>query len=460
MKKSELTGWQKVFSFTVVQNYKSKSAVAGLIVMCLLVMLSGPVMSLVMGSAAAGLLSDIGENKIENVIIRNDTGFVFDTEEFAGTSQDYSKINFSLTDASAEDAQKMLGENSSKDIVLDIHWKDDCYMFTVYRTKDSDISTLSLTTFSTDLMDFFRECRMKQSGVSEDSMKTINSETSVRTVDESDITKSDHEEMNPFMLIVVTVYAMIIMMIVLVSSQQISMSIVTEKSSKVIETLLLSVRPLAIITGKIAGTMVVILINFTAVIFSGSVSAVLTSVLFSKKYTDLIYSVAAGLSEEDIPVSELTSVTMPEISIGRIVFGIFSVVVTTVLAYLFYCVISGLSGASCSSIEDLQGASTFISLSTVIGVYMAMGSAIANNAVFTQIAFLFPFSGIYMVPVYYLFGKASVLNILILWAEVSVLTVLTAKFAAGIYHVLIYHKGERLKLKNIIELSKAQKGRV
>lgn len=60
MKKSELQGWQKVFSFTFIQNYKSKSAVIGLVLMCALVIFSGPLMSLTAGSAAADKLAELG----------------------------------------------------------------------------------------------------------------------------------------------------------------------------------------------------------------------------------------------------------------------------------------------------------------------------------------------------------------------------------------------------------------
>ncbi len=89
---------------------------------------------------------------------------------------------------------------------------------------------------------------------------------------------------------------------------------------------------------------------------------------------------------------------------------------------------------------------------------MVFGCAALNNDVFTEITYLFPFSGIYIVPIHYIFGKASLSDLFLIWAEILILTSLLFKFTARVYHVLIYHKGERLKLKNIISISKELKG--
>ena len=59
-----------------------------------------------------------------------------------------------------------------------------------------------------------------------------------------------------------------------------------------------------------------------------------------------------------------------------------------------------------------------------------------------------------------MFGKAGFSDVLILWAELILLTVFLFRFAAKVYHVLVYHNGERLKLRNLLEISKSQKGTV
>lgn len=459
MKKSELNGWQKVYAFTVVQNYKSKSALIGLVLVCVLVILSGPVFTLAAGSAAVKKLESLGECKIENFYLKNDTDYDFDTAAFAEEYPAYNKINYIKTDESLDEIQKKFNSDTLRDIILYIHTDDEKYHMSFYKAKDSEIGSMDLGVFSDCAEDFFFNARMKQSGVSEDDIKLINSDKDSAVVDISDLSDEKDDEQNTFIMMAVVMYACIIMMIVLVSSQQIAVSLVIEKSSKVIETLLLSVRPLAIIVGKITGVMTVLVINFIAFCISGCISGVITSVMSAKKFSEVMTSAVERIaSGEFSPSADMSSIPEINISPSRIIFGVFAIIITTVLAYLFYSVISGITGASCGSMEDLQSASTFISLSTVIGVYTVMGAAMSNNAVFTKIAYIFPFSGIYMVPVHYIFGKAQLTDLLIIWAEILLLTVLLFRFAAKIYHVLMYHKGERLKLKNLIEISKSQKG--
>lgn len=463
MNKRELTGWKKIFSFTFIQYYRSKASVISLIVICLLIMLSGPVMSLIGSSGASKVLESIGECKIEEVYILNDTDIEFDASGFAEKNAEYSKINYIDTEESLDSLQEKFKTDSGRDLILHISLNDEKYNLTFYRSENSEISTVNTGVFSDAVEIYFKTCRMKHAGISQETEEMLSCDAESSVVDISSISEKKDDEFNPFEMTSVMIYAFVIMMIVLVSSQQIAASIVIEKSSKVIETLLLSARPLAIIVGKTLATMVVIICNFVMIIISGGISGILTSVLMSEKISESFSKAVENLNNvesnvEGINTPDLSGMENIAITPGRILFGIVAVLITTVLAYLFYSVISSVTGASCSSMEDLSSASSFISLATVLGVYMVMGSVMLNNDLFTNITYFFPFSGIYIVPIHYIFGKASLSDLLILWSEVIILTTVLFRFAAVIYQALIYHKGERLKIKNIIALVKAQKG--
>ncbi|MBE6852042.1 MAG: hypothetical protein E7505_01010 [Ruminococcus sp.] len=460
MKKSDIAGWKKIFSFTFIQNYKSKAAIVSLIVTCILIIVSGPVVTLLIGSGAAEKLSDLSDCKIENVYVKNDTAYTFDADEFKKQEPYYEKINFTDTDKAPDEFKEVFKDDALRDIMLHIYEDNERYHMVFYHAEGSELSTMNIGMFSDEIEDFFRDSKMSQTGISSEISDFINSEINTAVVEASDISaEDDKEEMNEVVMTAVIIYACVIMMIVLVSSQQIAASIVLEKSSKVIETLLMSARPLAIIVGKILGTMAVLICNCVLMLISGLVSSVLSAVVASKSMEEAANIALEALNKASAGgTPDIAAPVSSDISLGRIVFGIFAVIVTTILAYLFYSVISGMTGASCSSIEDLSSSSSFISMMTVIGVYMVMGCSFINNQIFTTVTYFFPFSGIYIVPIHYIFGKASLSDLLILWGEVILLTALLFRFAAKIYHVLIYHKGERLKLKHILSISKSQKG--
>ncbi|MBP1592655.1 MAG: ABC transporter permease [Oscillospiraceae bacterium] len=468
MKKSDLTGWQKVCAFTIAQNYKSKGTVIGLVLICTFILLAGPLLSLAGGSKIEEVVEDLGSCKIENFYVLNDTDIPFDEKKFAEENMQYEKVNFVTSVTDEESILGKMENGATKDIFMHIHGKQkiegedkEKYRIALFRSKDSEISSMEMESLSDAVKKFFFESRLDKNGMTEDQISLMDSDIYTQTLDAADISEDKDEDFDAVSMTAVIFYSMIVMMIVLVSSQKIAVSLVTEKSSKVIETLLLTVRPLAIITGKIVGTMVVLIVNAALMLFCGIISGVITTVITARKFSSVVAEGLVNIQNagDGIEIDPETVSSM-DIDPFRIIAGIVIIIITTVLAFVFYSIISGITGASCSSMDDLSNASSFIALSSVAGVYLAMGAAIANNPVLTEVSYLFPFSGIYMVPVHFMLGKAGFSDVLILWAELILLTVFLFRFAAKVYHVLVYHNGERLKLKNLLEISKSQKGTV
>ncbi len=466
VKKSDLAGWKKVYAFTFVQHFKSKASIIALILLCLSIIASGPLLTIFGTSGIESAIENIGECKIEEAYIINNTDYEFYTDKFIEENPAYEKIQFINADDTLENLKEKFASDATKDIIMDIGYDEakGRYYINIYRSQKSEIGSTFLQSMHEHIEDFFDDCRLEQSGISAESQEMIEAPVKVNIVesdDETDAKKDD--DFNVVMSTIIIIYSFVIMMMVLVSSQQISVSIVVEKSSKIVETLMVSVKPLALIVGKILGTITILLCNLVAVIISAIISGIISMIISAKTLSQSIEALTSGMSDIGSgysPGSLDSSVVTNsiDISLGRIIFGIFIIIITTLLAYLMYAVISGISGAACSSMEDVSGASTFISVMTIIGLYTSMGITAIDNDIVTTIAYFFPFSGIYLVPVHYIFAKTSIISVLILWAELIVFTILLSKFAARIYHVLLLHKGERLKLKNLISISKAEKG--
>lgn len=464
MKKSDIEGWKNVYSFTFVQHYKNKATLIALFLLVILVILSGPLLTTVVGSSGAAIVSNFTECKIENAYVKNETDFDMDFAKFAEENPHYEKINYVKTDKSMDSLFEDFKENSVNDIILNILYdKDDSkYKLQVYKTKDSGINDVTLTTFSDDIEAFFRKIRMEKLGVSDDDVKLVNSECETDVINISDITKNNSEEKKAAMMGIVSVYACVIMVLVLVSSQQIAVSIIVEKSSKIMENLLISVRPLAIIVGKILGTMTIVVCDIGIVLVSGGISAIITSFINAGKmkesFTELLENMdsmsAQGASSAPSAPSLISD---GDINIGKIIFGLFAVFITTILAFLLYSVIAGIAGAACKSMEDYSSASGFVAIFSIMGLYISVGESFVNNRVFTIISYIFPFSGMYILPVHYLFGEANILFIFLMWIILIALIIFLFKFAANIYHVLVLHNGDRIKIKQMISISKSNR---
>jgi len=466
VKKSDLTGWKDVFSFTFVQNYKNKASIIVLVLLCIGIIIMGPLLSYFATDGAVSVIENMAESKISKVYIINSTDYDFDSERFLKENPHFNKIvfeNYSGTSQSLADSMK----NAPKDEMIAEFKYDSAenkYSIILQKFKDSSLSMTDTEVFADCLKESFYTDRAHDIGVAEETMKMLDVSISSEYVSVDEIDgKGKNDGPDPLLMMVVMFYAMFDVIIVLISSQQIATSLVIEKSSKVIESIMVSVKPLALITGKILGTMTVLICNFAAIVVSALISVVLTSILSAKKMAESFTDITTQLSSMgDMPAADMSGEISTNISVtpGTVIFGIFAILVTTLLAFLFYALVAGVAGASCSSIEDLQSANGFTVILTLSGLYIAMFAPMINSSAFTAFALIYPFSGAAMVPVYYITGQTGILSVFLVWAELIVLTVLMAKFAAGIYHALIFHKGERLKLKNLISLSKTGKGGV
>ncbi|MDO5559746.1 MAG: ABC transporter permease [Oscillospiraceae bacterium] len=463
MKKSNLDGWQKVFSFTFVQHYKSKSVIVFLVLVILLAVLSGPLMSMIIGnsSAISDKISDFTECKIEQVYVKNETDMDVELSGLTEGRAYYKSVSFVKTDDDLDTLFEKFknDEKANVNLILDIKLNDkkDKYNCVFYKTQDSKVSETALSTFTEELTDYFDQQRMKNEDLSDEDIKLINSSCDVEVTEIASLDKNDGG-VDPLSMTIVIFYACIVMMIVLISSQQIAASIVIEKSSKVMETLLLSARPLAIVVGKIMATVATMLCNCILLIISVLISGVITSALNMNKMTDsaaqLIQSTSSIDSENVSDLSSSLVNSSGDLNIGRIAAGVVIIIITTIMGYFMYAAIAGITGAACSSVEDLSNGSAFISIMSVLSLYACMAVDIVNNPVFTKITYIFPFTAMFIVPVHFMLGKAGFVYVLIMWAILAALIVFLYRFTARVYQSLVLYSGTRLKLGALIGISK------
>ena len=135
-------------------------------------------------------------------------------------------------------------------------------------------------------------------------------------------------------------YSILIMMICVFSATYIVRAIVEEKSSKLVETLLVSIKSEAMIFGKLLAVMVFMLGMIIAAAAAFALSYVVTGL-----FTDVSFigDVLAGLG-----ISRGLLTIGPELTL--------IILVSMVLAFLLFSQISALSGAGCSTMEDLESA--------------------------------------------------------------------------------------------------------
>ena len=229
------------------------------------------------------------------------------------------------------------------------------------------------------------------------------------------------------------VFVMMIMSIVLFyaiyfCAYQVSSSITTEKTSKIMETLVTSTSPRTIILGKTIGIGLVGLAQMIVIVATALISA--------KAFLE------PELLENALDMSNIT----PYLGIMTAIYFI--------LGYLAYALLYALTGSTVSKPEDIQSANTPVTLLAVIGFYLSYFTMMNPTSDLNLFASLFPISSPFCMPFRIMMGLASIRDVALSIAILIVTIVVISHIAIKIYSNAILNYGTKMTFKDIIKVYK------
>ncbi len=210
----------------------------------------------------------------------------------------------------------------------------------------------------------------------------------------------------------------------------VSASVSSEKTSRVMETLVTSTTPTNIIIGKTLGMGIVGLMQLIGLILVGVVSY--------KIFIPENFNMLNGLSSN-------IDFSVPSVLICILYF---------ILGYTVFAFLNAVTGATVSKAEDVQSANTPISLISLLSFYLAYFTATVPNSAASKFASLFPFSAAFSMPGRILVGGVSGGEIAISVAILVVTAAVLAFISIKVYSAAILHYGNRLRIKDLINMFK------
>lgn len=207
----------------------------------------------------------------------------------------------------------------------------------------------------------------------------------------------------------------------------VSMSVASEKTSRVMEILVTSTKPMKIVLGKSVGMGLLGLCQLTALMLSVGVTYKLT---FPKDFT---------LGGQRLDFSGFTP------------FMLFMVVVYFILGYFLYAMMNAVAGATVSKAEDVNSAIMPISMISMVSFYFAYFTLMSPTGTIAVAASLVPFSAPFSIPCRMIATDVPAWQL----AASLVILVLSIVFVAWlsirIYSSAVLHYGKRLKWKDLIK---------
>lgn len=212
---------------------------------------------------------------------------------------------------------------------------------------------------------------------------------------------------------------------------QVSSSITTEKTSKIMETLVTSTTPKTIVLGKTIGIGIVGLLQVILFVAVALISA--------KSFLE------PEMIDSVLDMSKIT----PYLGIVTVVYFI--------LGYFAYALLYALTGSTVSKPEDIQSANGPVAILAVIGFYLSYFTMMNPTSELNVIASMLPISSPFCMPFRVMMGIASTTDVLISVAILIVTILVIAKIAITIYSNAILNYGTKMSFKDMIKIFRTAK---
>lgn len=402
----DLSGTGQVYRFTLSQLLKSRANRVTLIIMVLLAAVSMPLTALLGGetpetSDTAGLASVRVDNRTDLALDFSGDAYWADTDFSAGAGE--------------------------PDAVVTITGDETGYQVAVNGSETADAGELSQ--LAETARQAVRDACLRAAGLSSRQLEALTASTGE---------EDSHEDG----FWVQYGYSILAMILCLMSASYVIRAVVEEKDSRLVELLLVSVKPMALLAGKILAVMAFTFGWLLAMLAGFGVSCGLTAGLMGP---GVLQKQLSGL---------LAAVPRVQEDLWQAAGVLLVLLVSLGLGYLTMSLIGGVAGACCSGMEEAGEATGPVMLLTMAGYLASCVVGAVPSGPVAVFSTLCPVVSIFCAPVQFAGGNVSIWLVLASWAIQAAVIWGLLTLASRVYAGLIVHRGSRVKLRELMSMAK------
>lgn len=435
--------FKNVFKFTGAQLVKGKSFKISTIIILAIVFLGTSLINIIPAvmnkdKNNSDSNNDIGSEMVLKSIYYKDTSDL-KVDISSTIKATFPNINFENSTDSDEKIIEKISNTEESEVYIKTVKENSSYILKVYEPPTADLVKAEDVELVTSIITSnLNTGRLVNAGVSPekigDVISTISTKTIVAGEDEKSFEQIIAQTILPMVACILLFY------IIYFYGYWVANSIVAEKTSRVMELLLTTLKPIELITGKCFAMGSLAIAQFTAIIITALASYEISGIMV-KKFID---STAKTVD---------LSLVFSTVSILDIVW----IVLFFILGYTLYAVLNALVGATVSKLEDLNMAMMPVSLLSMIGFYLAyMATAMPDSGI-SKLAAIIPFSSPFYIPAAIISSDIPIMTIAIALLVIIVSIILLILFTARVYSVVILHTGNRLKFKDLFFIFNEEK---
>lgn len=399
-----------VMKFTMKEMVKRKSYVISTLIILILIVIGFNVPNIIKS------IKGDASNEEKILIVDNENIFDGGLEALKSMNTDY-KIEI---EKNSYDEIKNKIENDEIDSAIIVESKDDNVKIR-YIVENTNMMNKVPEDIVTTINGMYSAIQINKLGLTDEQLKSIspNFEFSLEQTSEK---KAEGNVLVIMLLSIVLFYA------IYFCAYQVSSSITTEKTSKIMETLVTSTSPRTIILGKTLGIGLIGLVQLVLIVATALVSA--------KSFLE------PELLEKALDMSNIT----PFLGVITVIYF--------VLGYFTYALLYALTGSTVSKPEDIQSANTPVAILSVVGFYLSYFTMMNPTSSLNTFAAMMPISSPFCMPFRVMMGLADVKEIIISIIILIITCLLIANIAIKIYSSAILNYGKKISFKDMVKIYK------
>jgi len=350
MKKSNISGWKGVFSFTLVQTLKSKAYIISYVILLAIILVSMPLVNRI----TSGVTEDAGTpSPVKKVYVHNET--TLPDMDFSELHKNVamSHIVFETMQEEYDVVAVRIEKEENEAVILTLTESEGMYSLNFVKASNGTIKKSSMQLLGNAVAQQFEMFRINTLGITDEQTAMLHAKVDTKVfmadINGAPIIKEDTSiSFNEYWFIYGILF--VVLMVNVMASTQIATSIVTEKSTRVVEYLLISVKPLALMVGKVIAMLTVVLIQM----ISMAVMLLISNMVSAKVSSGNTASILA----QYIPKNIFQNLNVMNIVVCFILI---------ILGMIFYATLAGLAGATVSRMEELGEGLMLFTLTNLVG---------------------------------------------------------------------------------------------
>lgn len=425
-RKGLFSGWKEVYAFTFEQAVSLKSFKITTIGVALVLFLLVGSINVIL--AVKDKEKEPAKLTMESVVFYDETGILGNNTPVLTNDEgeEIKGIEYELADAKENEKADVLEKCAKKkNCVMVRIYEEEEYVIEMLVPKDCDVSKKSGKELLKSVENYFKINKIMSTGEDVDTlmkiMMPVNISRSIAGEEEDTLGEEIIKMLLPM------VFSFFMYMMLLIYGQSISKSVISEKVSKLMETMLTSVKPYAIITGKVFGMCTVAIAQFV----------IWVAAAIGGFFAGDVVAKAVNPGHDNIVLEAINFVREDAGS----AFSVSSIVIFVILAcigFVMYCVFAALVSSGVKRAEELNGPLAIYNIIVIIGFFMSYMLPLSVNTGKIEFINYIPLTAVFKLPVDVLLNNVNNITTTIGSAIIVVFTMVLIIVTGKIYKKKVF----------------------